>query len=267
MADLIAPHGGLREPVNCQVPVEQAAEFKSRLASMPRLAVSDADLSTLYRLGDGGLSPLSGAMDRATWQRVLDEEVIVHEGKKYAWTIPLAFPVEAGLASMLKPGQTAALVNGRNEVVGSLQVSEVYPWDKAHYVRSVYGTDRFDHPGGRMVQNDPRTHLVGGSVRVLPQKLPAEYGHLILSPQQTRALFRQRGFERVVAFQTRNPLHRAHEYALVAGLERLTRAGHFTGRAQSAGGRDQGRRCGRRHAHAHLPGPSGCQGPGRGRQG
>jgi sulfate adenylyltransferase len=229
MADLIAPHGGLREPVDCQVPVEQVAEFKTRLGALARLPMSDADLSTLYRLGDGGLSPLTGAMDRQTWQRVLDEEVIVHEGQKYAWTIPLAFPVDATLAATLKPGQTVALVNGRNEVVGSLQISDVYPWDKAHYVRSVYGTERFDHPGGRMVQNDPRTQLVGGSVRVLPQPLPAEYGHLILSPRQTRALFRQRGFERVVAFQTRNPLHRAHEYALVAGLERLTRAGHFTG--------------------------------------
>ena len=80
-----------------------------------------------------------------------------------------------------------------------------------------------------MTQNDTRTHLVGGEVRVLPQPEHPEYGHLILSPRETRALFAQHGWQRVVAFQTRNPLHRAHEYALVAGLERLTRAGHFAG--------------------------------------
>jgi sulfate adenylyltransferase len=229
MADLIAPQGGLREPVDCQVPGQQAAEFRARMASLPRLPVSDADLSTLYRLGDGGLSPLTGAMDRQTWQRVLDEEVIIHGGKKYAWTIPLAFPVDADRSRTLKIGQSVALVNGRDEIVGSIEVSDVYPWDKGHYVKSVYGTERMDHPGGRMVQNDPRAHLVGGAVRVLPQTPHPEYGHLILSPRQTRALFARHGFQRVVAFQTRNPLHRAHEYALVAGLERLTRAGHFTG--------------------------------------
>jgi sulfate adenylyltransferase len=229
MPDLIAAHGGLTEPVNCNVPTAEAADFKAMLAGAPRVPVSDADLSTLYRLGDGGLSPLTGAMDRATFQRVLDEEVIVHDGKKYAWTIPLSFPVEDSLAKSLKAGQAVALVNGPNDIVGSLEVRDIFPWDKAHYVRSVYGTERFDHPGGRMVQNDPRSTLLGGPVRVLPQAKHPEYGRFILSPRETRALFREKGWQRVVAFQTRNPLHRAHEYALVAGLERLTAAGHFTG--------------------------------------
>ena len=80
---------------------------------LPRVAVSDADLSTLYRMGDGGLSPLTGPMDQATFNRVLDEEVIVHDGKKYAWTIPLPFPDRRNQATTLKPGQTVALVNGR----------------------------------------------------------------------------------------------------------------------------------------------------------
>jgi sulfate adenylyltransferase len=229
MSDLIAPHGGLSEPVNRNVPAAEAAEFKAKLATAPHVPVSDADLSTLYRLGDGGLSPLIGAMDRATFQQVLDGEVIVHGGKKYAWTIPLSFPVEDGLAKTLKVGQTVALVNGQNEIVGSLEVNDVFPWDKAHYVRSVYATERFDHPGGRMVQSDPRSTLLGGPVRVLPQVKHPEYGRYILSPRETRALFKEKGWQRVVAFQTRNPLHRAHEYALVAGLERLTAACHFAG--------------------------------------
>src|SRR5947209_12762197 len=229
MPDLIAPHGGLSEPVNRNVPAEEAAAFRAKLDGLPRVPVSDADLSTLYRLGDGGLSPLTGAMDRATFDRVLEEEVIVHNGKKYAWTIPLAFPVEEALAKTLKPGQTVALTNPRGDVVGTLEVRDVYPWDKAKYVRVVYGTERWDHPGGRMVQSDARGFLVGGEVQVLPQPKHPEYGRFILSPRETRALFRAKGWQRVVAFQTRNPLHRAHEYALVAGLERLTRQGHFAG--------------------------------------
>jgi sulfate adenylyltransferase len=168
-------------------------------------------------------------MDRSSWDRVLAEEVILTGGKAYAWTIPLAFPALDEEASRLKPGETAGLVNGQGELVGSLEIRDVYPWDKAAYVKSVYGTDRWDHPGGRMVESDPRTHLVGGEVRVLPQPRNPHYGQFVLAPAQTRELFREKGYQRVVAFQTRNPLHRAHEYALVAGLERLTRAGYFTG--------------------------------------
>ena len=229
MHDLIPPHGGLSEPVDRQVAAAEQADFRKRAEGLKKLPVSDADLSTLYRLGDGGLSPLVGPMDRATWDRVLDEEVLVHGGKKYAWTIPLAFPVDAELAGSLRGGETVALVNGRGEVVGTLDVSEVYPWDKPRYIKGVYGTERTDHPGGRMTLSDPRSHLAGGSVRVLPQPKQPEYGHLILSPRQTRELFRSKGWKRVVAFQTRNPLHRAHEYALVAGLERLVREGHHAG--------------------------------------
>ncbi len=229
MPDLIPPHGGLTEPVDRQVPAAEAEQARRQAASLRRVPVSDADLSTLYRFGDGGLSPLTGPMDRAAFDHVLDEEVIVHNGKRYAWTIPLSFPVEQALAASLKPGETVALVNGKDEIVGTLAVNDIFPWDKPRYIKGVYGTERTDHPGGHMVMNDPRTMLLGGEVRVLPQPKHPEYGHLVLSPRETRALFRERGWQRIVAFQTRNPLHRAHEYALVVGLERLTRAGHFTG--------------------------------------
>src|SRR5262249_21080534 len=159
----------------------------------------------------------------------LDDEVIVTNGKAYAWTIPLSFPVDKALAGSLKVGETAALTNAANELVGTLAISDIFPFDKAKYIKSVYGTERTDHPGGRMVMTDPRDVLLGGDVRVLPQKKNAEYGQYILSPRESRALFRQKAWQRVVAFQTRNPLHRAHEYALVYGLEKLTRDGHFAG--------------------------------------
>jgi sulfate adenylyltransferase len=227
--DLIPPHGGVSEPVDRQVPAGEQADFRARLAGLAKLPVSDADLSTLYRIGDGGLSPLTGPMGREEYDRVLDEEVIVRGGKKYAWAIPLSFPVSDELAKSIKPGQTVALTDSRGEAVGSLEVRDVFGWDKARYVEKVYGTTRWDHPGGDMVKSDDRTHLVGGEARVLPQTPHPAYGKYVLSPRQTRALFRQKGWQRVVAFQTRNPLHRAHEYALVAGLERLTREGHFAG--------------------------------------
>jgi sulfate adenylyltransferase len=229
MKDLIPPHGGVSQPVNRTVAAAEVAEFTKQAGGLARVPVSDADLSTLYRMGDGGLSPLAGAMDRVTFQRVLDDEVILSNGKAYAWTIPLSFPVDKGTAETLKVGQTVALTTSAGEIVGTMAINDIFPFEKSKYIKSVYGTERTDHPGGRMVISDPREVLLGGEVRVLPQKKNAEYGHTVLSPRDSRALFRQKGWQRVVAFQTRNPLHRAHEYALVYGLEKLTREGHFAG--------------------------------------
>jgi sulfate adenylyltransferase len=229
MTDLIPVHGGLEAPVDRMVPVEAVSELEARAKSWKKVLVRDADLSTLYRIGDGGLSPLIGPMDRDTFNRVLDDEVLLQNGKPYAWTIPIAFPIKQDLASRLKQGEMVALTNEREQTVGSLQIADIFPFEKLRYVKAVYGTERVDHPGGRMVMEEPGDKLLGGELRVLPQPKHPEYGDLLLPPRSTRALFRQRGWKRVVAFQTRNPLHRAHEYALVAGLERVTREGHFAG--------------------------------------
>lgn len=229
MPDLIAPHGSLTEPIDRTVPAAERGEFAKQAAGLKKVPVSDADLSSLYRFGDGGLSPLTGPMDKDAFNKVLDDEVIIRNGKPYAWTIPISFPVDKALAATLKSGETVALANSKSEIVGTLKISDIFPWEKLRYIKGVYGTERTDHPGGHMVMKDERDMLLGGEVRVLPQPKHPEYGQYVLTPRETRALFQQRGWKRVVAFQTRNPLHRAHEYALVAGMERLTRAGHFTG--------------------------------------
>ena len=231
MADLIVPHGGVSEPVCRTVPAESTSDFVAAAEQMSRVPVSDADLSTVYRWGDGGLSPTIGPMDSATYDRVLEECVIEVEGKKYAWTIPLSLPVTSELAAQLAPGQTVALVNSKDEIIGTLEINDVFEWDKQKYLSKVYLTDRTDHPGADMVLigDADKTHLLGGSVQVLPQPKCPEFGQYVLSPREVRQLLAEKGWERVVAFQTRNPLHRAHEYALVYGLETLLRAGHNAG--------------------------------------
>src|SRR5688572_32209460 len=112
MADLVPIHGGLTSPRACGVPAAEVDAVRARAASLPKVPVSDADLSTVYRFGDGALSPLTGPMDGATYNQVLDQAFIEHQGRRYAWTIPLAFPVTAALAKTLKKGQSVALVNG-----------------------------------------------------------------------------------------------------------------------------------------------------------
>jgi sulfate adenylyltransferase len=227
--DLVPVHGGLSEPVDRIVPLNHRAAFLSEAAGLPYIEVSAADLSTVYRLSDGALSPLEGPMKRAEYERVLAESVIERGGKRYAWTIPLALPVTDSEASSITAGGSVAVRNEDGATVAIVDGVEVFDWDKARYVSSVYGTDRMDHPGGRMVESDPRTKLLGGQIRALPQPVNAEYGEYMLSPRMVRAFIRDRKWERALAFQTRNPLHRAHEYALVSGVEVLTSQGHFTG--------------------------------------
>jgi sulfate adenylyltransferase len=211
-------------------PGDEAA-VRKEATGLVQVPVSDADLSTVYRFGDGALSPLKGPMGKAAYERVLDESVIENDGKKYAWTIPLAFPVTTELAGKIKAGQKVALVNSGGDVVATLDVTDVFPWDKPRYVKSVYGTERTDHPGADMVLKGDadKTHLIGGAIHVLPQKKDPRLAKYILSPKEVRALLAKKGWKRVVAFQTRNPLHRAHEYALVYGLETLLRQGHDAG--------------------------------------
>ncbi len=170
MADLLPPHGGLSEPVCRTVPDEAVADFRAEAAKLVKVPVSDADLSTVYRFGDGGLSPLIGPMDRAVYDRVLEEAVIEHQGKLYAWTIPLSLPVTEELAQRLSPGQQVALVNSSDEVVAILDLTDVFPWDKKKYLTKVYLTERTDHPGADMVlvADADKTHLLGGTIRVLP---------------------------------------------------------------------------------------------------
>jgi len=228
MSDLVPAHGGHAEPISCTVPESERAEFLAAAAKLVRVPVSDADLSTVYRFGDGALTPLTGPMDSATYNRVLDEMVIVEGGKKYAWSIPLSLPVTTAMAATLKAGQTVALENSAGDIVATLAISDVFEWDKPRYISKVYLTDRTDHPGADMVLKGDadKTHLLGGTIRTLPQPKNPAFGKFVLSPREVRELIRAHGWDRVVAFQTRNPLHRAHEYALVYGLEQLIRQGH-----------------------------------------
>jgi len=231
MADLVPPHGGLTEPVCRTVNPNAIDDFLAHAQTLKKVPVSDADLSTVYRFGDGALSPLVGPMDSTTYDRVLEESVIEYEGKTYVWTIPLALPVTGRLAGQLSPGDEVALINSSQQIVGTLEISDIFRWDKRKYLVKVYRTDRTDHPGADMVLigDAGKTHLIGGSIDVLPQPKDPRFGKYVLTPLEVRRLLASKGWQRVLAFQTRNPLHRAHEYALVYGLETLLRDGHNAG--------------------------------------
>ena len=227
--DLVPVHGGLTEPVDRTIPLSGRSAFLAEATALPSMSVTDADLSTVYRLADGALSPLEGPMKEAEYHQVLDSSFIARGGGRYAWTIPISLPVTDEEAAAISARGSVAVQNDAGEIIAIVDDCEVFDWDKAKYVSSVYGTDRFDHPGGNIVESDNRSKLLGGSIRALPQPMSSEYGEFMLSPRMVRSLIRDRKWERALAFQTRNPLHRAHEYALVCGVEELTAEGHFAG--------------------------------------
>lgn len=223
----LPPHGGLGKLTPRQVSAAEASKLKDATKNAPRIVVTDADLSTVHRWGDGALTPLDGPMTKEAFDRVLDEERIVVDGKSYAWGIPLSLPVTDAEKSELKVGESAVLVDSRGNEVGVLEVADVFAWDKAHYNSKVYGTERTDHPGARIANDDPRGWLVGGKVHVFPWEYHGAdiVGKFIFSPEETRKKLADSGWQAAIAFQTRNPLHRAHEYAMVYAVEKLTKLG------------------------------------------
>jgi sulfate adenylyltransferase len=229
MSKLSPVHGFLDSLVNRIVPEGERAAFTSHARGLAkRLELTPADKSTFDRFADGGLSPLTGPMNEDVYNRVLERGSIVSRGQEAAWTIPLSFPMTDAEAQTIAPGDEVAVYCEGN-LLGTLAVESVFNWDKVHYNTKVYGTERTDHPGARIANSDPRTKLCGGTIRALPSEKSPHFGAYVLSPTETRSLFADKKYDRVVAFQTRNPLHRAHEYALVFGAEALTREGHYAG--------------------------------------
>ena len=218
VAQISPVHGGLAKPVNRIEPRERVNYPAWR--KLPAIDVNDNDRTSLYRIADGTLSPLVGPMAQADYRSALDRMLIEREGVRWAWSIPIVLPVTDAEAAQCVPGQEVGLVF-QGEVFGKLRVKDVYDWNKAEFVEKVYGTQRIDHPGARLWLGDPRSKCVGGEITLASFVDPRPFAKRVMSPLQTRALIERKGYERTVAFQTRNPLHRAHEYALVYGAEKL----------------------------------------------
>jgi len=221
-AQAVPVHGGLDQPVNR---IDQAAASKTGLQTID---VNEVDATTLYRIADGTLSPLTGPMNKADYDNVLAKGAIARDGKNWAWTIPIILPVTDAEAANCTPGSEVALMHGGKQF-GVLTVNDCYDWDKPAFIKSVYRTERTDHPGARLWTEDERTKLVGGEISLVPFEDKRPFAKRVMSPAQTRKLVADRGFEQTIAFQTRNPLHRAHEYALVYGAEVILQNGKQTG--------------------------------------
>jgi sulfate adenylyltransferase len=213
---LVAPHGGrgLR-PLLLNEP--QRAEAQRRAQSLPQVRVSSREKGDLIMLGIGGFTPLAGFMGEADWRGVCDA---MRMADGTFWPIPITLSTDAATAESLGEGSEVALVDPDDDsVLATMTVTGKYRIDKAHECRSVFKTTDAAHPGVQMVMQQGEVNLAG-PVKVLSDGgFKAQYGALFMTPAETRAEFERLGWSRVAAFQTRNPMHRSHEYLAKVALE------------------------------------------------
>ncbi len=214
MRDLIAPHGGVL--VNRMLTGALREAARERAAALPRIPLSRANLADLEMIAVGAYSPLTGFLRRDDYERVVAEMRLT---SGLVWPIPVTLAVDEATARGLREGQDVVLTEGERPLA-LMHIDEIYPYDKEREAREVYRTTDPAHPGVARLyaQGD---YLLGGDIWVfdLPRAATEEFPDLRYTPAQTRRLFAARGWKRVVAFQTRNPIHRAHEYIQKTALE------------------------------------------------
>jgi sulfate adenylyltransferase len=186
-----------------------------RAAYLPRLILTPVNLSDLELIGNGAFSPLTGFMNQADYRSVLDE-MYLQSG--LPWTIPITLAVGRDQAATLKVGQEVALYDGNGRLMGLLELAEKFTYDKQYEAQKVFLTTDDKHPGVAHIYQAGEVYLAGDVWVVnAPANPPfAEFRH---SPATSRRMFAANGWRRVVGFQTRNPIHRAHEYIQKAALE------------------------------------------------
>ena len=213
---LVKPHGGGALRPLCLAGKALAAEL-GRAGSMPRLVVSSREKGDLIMLGIGGFTPLEGFMTHADWEGVCDG---MHTTSGLFWPIPITLSAGADAAAAVAVGGEVALVEPDDgSILATMLVTEKYRIDKAHECASVFRTADAEHPGVQMVMAQGEVNLAG-PVKVLSDGgFKAKYGALFLTPAETRAEFERLGWSRVAAFQTRNPMHRSHEYLAKVAIE------------------------------------------------
>ncbi|MBI5430687.1 MAG: sulfate adenylyltransferase [Nitrosomonadales bacterium] len=213
---LVRPHGG--GELNPLLLKDGAlADELKRAGSMPQIKVSSREKGDLVMMGIGGFTPLDGFMSFTNWQGVC-------AGMKMTnglfWPIPITLSVSKTAALNIKTGSEIALIDPDDDsILATMRITEKYSIDKAHECATVFHTVDHEHPGVKMVMEQGDINLAG-PVKVLSLGgFDKKYGELFMTPRETRELFEKLGWSKIAAFQTRNPMHRSHEYLAKVAIE------------------------------------------------
>lgn len=201
--ELIPPYGSTL--VNLVVPENEKQDMKAYAGQLLSIQLSDREVCDLELLATGAFSPLDRFMGKADYQQVLDEMRLANG---HLFPIPITLSVESDTG--LRPNQDIALRNSKNELLGVMTLDEVYEWDKSDVFKKVFGSEDLRHPLIAEMHNWGKFHI-SGSIRVIELPKHFDFQSIRLTPKQTRERLQNIGSQNVVAFQTRNPLHRVHE--------------------------------------------------------
>ncbi|NQE34463.1 sulfate adenylyltransferase [Microcoleus asticus] len=212
-SDRIAPHGGIL--VNRIATLDQRQEFFDKAEVLPRVQLSDRSISDLQMIAIGALSPLKGFMNEADYRSVVKQ---MRLSNGLPWSVPITLSVTQAVADTLKAGTLVRLDSPAGEFVGILELAEKYHYSKEEEALNVYRTDDLKHPGVQVVDQSGPVNLAG-DVWLLERELDVRFPQYQIDPAKSRMLFKEKGWKTIVGFQTRNPIHRAHEYIQKCALE------------------------------------------------
>jgi sulfate adenylyltransferase len=211
--EIIAPHGG--HLVQRVATPEEKQEFLDQASRLPRVRLSERSLSDLVTIAIGGFSPLAGFMDSDDYESVVREMRLANG---LPWSIPITLPVSEEVADTLTEGKWVRLDDPSDRFVGILELTQKYSYNKAHEAINVYRTDDTNHPGVKALYDQGSMYLAG-PVWLLEREPHPQFPDYQIDPAESRRMFKEKGWKTVVGFQTRNPIHRAHEYIQKCALE------------------------------------------------
>ncbi|MEX3446992.1 sulfate adenylyltransferase [Staphylococcus warneri] len=211
--DTIRPHGGTL--VNRIVEGTEREQLIENAKSLHSIILNQWSLSDLELIGIGGFSPLTGFMNQADYESVVEH---VHLKNGHVWSVPITLPVSQTEANNLEIGEQVALYGEDGTLYGVLDLEEKYTYDKEKEAQHVYGTTDNAHPGVKKVYEKGEYYLAG-PIQLINRPQHDAFVDYHLDPLETRQLFNKLNWKTVVGFQTRNPVHRAHEYIQKSALE------------------------------------------------
>ncbi|MBJ7898332.1 MAG: sulfate adenylyltransferase [Cyanobacteria bacterium RI_101] len=209
----IAPHGG--QLINRIATPSERAEFEAQGERLPRVRLDERAASDLVMIAIGGFSPLKGFMEQDDYERVV-EEMYLTSG--LPWAVPVTLSVTEEIAEPLKEGGWVRLDDPEGNFMGVLELTQKYRYNKAHEAVNVYRTDDEKHPGVKVVYEQGPINLAG-PIWLLERRPHPLFPKYQIDPALSRQYFQDKGWKTVVGFQTRNPIHRAHEYIQKCALE------------------------------------------------
>ncbi len=211
--DNIPPHGGIL--INRIATLEQRQDFLDKANSLPRLQLSDRALSDVQMIAIGAYSPLTGFMEEADYKSVVKNMRLANG---LPWAVPVTLPVSEEIGNSLEEGTMIRLDSPQGEFIGILQLTQKYRYNKEEEAINVYRTDDLKHPGVAVLDQQGPTNLAG-PIWLLERLPHADFPKYQIDPAKSRILFKEKGWKTIVGFQTRNPIHRAHEYIQKCAME------------------------------------------------